>query len=160
MTRKTAYFDEHWGDGWPELRDIAPCLIDPVRRTQFFSKGWDGGSFTIEGQHGTEKLTPHTGLIKATLYMYMNPDHGVGLQYSQWDGRIKQLITQHSKGDLSRLREFVRSFHGTPLSLGLFISFESGWKAVKEFIETNGELPTSIDWIDGRDLSSDVFPDP
>jgi hypothetical protein len=158
--RKTAYFDEHWGDGWPQLRDIAPILIDPVRRTHFFAAGRDGGSFKIEGQYGTEGLTPQTGLIKTTLYIHMNPDHGVKLQYSQWDGRINQLITHHSKGDQGRLREFVHSFHGSPLSIGLFISFDQGWQAIKEFIGTDGKLSGAIEWIDDRDLPPEIFPDP
>lgn len=92
--------------------------------------------------------------------MHMNPEHGVKLQYSKADDVTNQLLTHHSKGDLSRLREFVRSFHGTPLSLGLFIPFEAGWTAVKEFIETEGNLPTSIDWIGDRDLPPETFPDP
>ena len=39
------------------------------------------------------------------------------------------------------------SLHGDPYSLGLFIPFEAAFKAVKEFIETDGELPTSIEWL-------------
>jgi hypothetical protein len=65
-----------------------------------------------------------------------------------------------SKGDLSRIRELVRSFHNTPLPVGLFIPFESAWKAVKEFIETDGALPKSIEWIANSDLPPNTFPDP
>jgi Immunity protein Imm1 len=46
-----------------------------------------------------------------------------------------------SKGDLNRLREWVVSTHDTPLPIGLFVPFETAWEAVKEFIETDGELP-------------------
>jgi hypothetical protein len=86
----------------------------------------DGGSFFIVGLYGTENLLPQTGLVKAALYMCMNPDHGVKLQYSRWDGRIKEMSTSHSKGDLKKLEEFVRSFHGTPLSLGFVHSIRGG----------------------------------
>jgi len=54
----------------------------------------------------------------------------------------------------------VRSLHGTPLSVGLFVPFPVAWKAVKEFIETDGELPTSIEWVANSDLSPETFPDP
>lgn len=73
---------------------------------------------------------------------------------------IQRKQTYNSKGDLRRLGEFVRSLHGTPLSVGLFVPFPVAWKAVKEFIETDGELPTSIEWIASRDLPPETFPDP
>jgi hypothetical protein len=41
------------------------------------------------------------------------------------------------------------SLQGDPYSLGLFIPFEQAFGAVKEFIESDGELPTSIEWISG-----------
>jgi hypothetical protein len=50
--------------------------------------------------------------------------------------------------------------HGDPLSVGLFVPFPVAWKAVKEFIETDGELPTSIEWIASSDLPPETFPDP
>lgn len=90
----------------------------------------------------------------------MNPDHGAKLVYARWDGRIQKKDSYNSKGDLKRLREFVRSFHGTPLSVGLFIPFEQGWKAIKEFIDTEGELPKSIEWLADNDLPPETFPDP
>jgi hypothetical protein len=65
-----------------------------------------------------------------------------------------------SKGDLSRLHELVHATHGTPLPAGLFVPIEAAWKAVKEFIETDGELPKSIAWIANRDLPPNTFPDP
>jgi hypothetical protein len=52
------------------------------------------------------------------------------------------------------------SMHGTPLAVGLFIPFVEAWKAVKEFIESDAELPKSIQWIASRDLPPETFPDP
>ena len=98
--------------------------------------------------------------VNVHLFMFGNPNHGVFLQYSKWDGRIKKKDTYCSKGELNRIREFVRSLHGTPLSVGLFIPFAEAWKAVKEFIETEAELPKSIQWIASRDLPRETFPDP
>jgi Immunity protein Imm1 len=77
--------------------------------------------------------------------------------YSKWGGGLKQSYS--SKGDLRRLREWVRGTHDTPLPVGLFIPFETAWKAVKEFIETDGRLPTSIEWIANRDLPPNTFRD-
>jgi len=90
--------------------------------------------------------------------MWGNPELGVLLIYSKWGGGLKE--TYSSIGDLTRLREWVRSTHDTPLPVGLFIPFEEAWKAVKEFIETDGKLPKSIAWIANRDLPPNTFPDP
>jgi hypothetical protein len=90
--------------------------------------------------------------------MWANPDLGVLLVYTKWGGGHEQVFS--SKGDLGRLREWVRGLHGTPLPVGLFIPFEVAWKAVKEFIETDGELPRSIEWIANRDHPPNTFPDP
>jgi hypothetical protein len=46
------------------------------------------------------------------------------------------------------------------MPIGLFIPFAEAWKAVKEFIETEGELPKSIEWVRNRDLPPNTFPDP
>ena len=64
------------------------------------------------------------------------------------------------RADLRRLRECVRNLHNTPLPVGLFIPFESAFEAVKEFIETDGALPKSIEWIANKDLPPNTFPDP
>jgi hypothetical protein len=58
------------------------------------------------------------------------------------------------------LREWVRSLHSTPLPVGLFIPFDKAYSAVKEFIETDGALPKSIEWIANKDLPQGTFPDP
>jgi hypothetical protein len=65
-----------------------------------------------------------------------------------------------SKGDLSRLRELAFSLQGSPLPVGLFISYEKAWQAVKEFMERDGALPTSIEWVRNEDLPPNTFPDP
>ncbi|MGH1419503.1 MAG: Imm1 family immunity protein, partial [Hyphomicrobiaceae bacterium] len=65
-----------------------------------------------------------------------------------------------SKGDMTRLKEYVRSTHDDPLPVGLFIPFADAFKAVKEFMETEGQLPKSIDWVRDEDLPPDIFPDP
>jgi hypothetical protein len=154
--RKQAFFDDHWGKGWPDLKIMEACFLDPVRRAQLFARERDGGSFFVE----TGSPDSTASEVKSALYLHMNADHGVKLVYSRWDGRIQRKDDYDSKGDLTRLREFVRSFHDTPLSAGLFIPFERGWNAVKEFMQTDGELPKSIEWIANSELPPGTFPDP
>jgi hypothetical protein len=158
--RKEGSFDTHWGDGWPDLATVEACVTDPVRRSQMLARGADGGCFSIEGLYGTENLAPRAGLVSATLYLFLSAEHGAMVLYSRWDGRIQKQASWNSKGDLSRLGQFVRSFHDTPLSLGLFISFENAWLAIKEFMLTEGELPTVIEWVATEDLPPETFPEP
>lgn len=72
--------------------------------------------------------------------MYGMPKLGVLLIYHR---SFAKAYT--SKGDLSRLGEWVRNLDNDPLPVGLFIPFKSAWLAVKEFIETDGALPKSIE---------------
>lgn len=158
--RKEASFDSHWGDGWPDPQHVKKCLLDPTLRGALFARGRDGGSFSIVGLYGTEGLPARGGLVTVSLYMYFSPEHGMTLQYYKWDGRIQQGASFSSRGSLNRLGQFVRSQHGTPLSLGLFIGFEQGTAAVMQFMESNGNLPTAIAWIGDKDLPPETFPDP
>ena len=107
---------------------------------------------------GSGHLEPNKGRIDVDLDMWGHPEHGVLLIYSKWGGGYKE--TYSSKGDLHRLREWIRSLHRTPLPVGLFIPFDKAWQAVKEFMETDGALPKSIEWIANRDLPPNTFPDP
>lgn len=100
----------------------------------------DSAALWAEGADATEYLAEGKGRIDIELMMWANPDLGVLLIYTKWGGGHEQVFS--SKGDLGRLREWVRGLHGTPLPVGLFIPFEVAWKAVKEFIETEGELPS------------------
>ena len=90
--------------------------------------------------------------------MYGMPGLGVLLFYHKYGGGFSEAFT--SKGDMSRLKEWVRNLHNDPLPVGLFIPFKSAWLAVKEFIETDGALPKSIEWVANKDLPPGTFPDP
>jgi hypothetical protein len=59
---------------------------------------------------------------------------------------------------MSKVRQWVRSLHNDPLPVGLLKSFEEAWFAVKEFMETEGKLPSSIEWI--RPTTSRPIPSP
>jgi hypothetical protein len=156
--KKRALFDTHWGAGWPALSWLEPYfLVRPERRWPF-SGGSDSAEFSAEGVDGTDHLQANKGRIDIRLEVWGNAKLGVLLIYSKRGGGYKDVFS--SKGDLTHLRELVRSTHDTPLPVGLFIPFESAWNAVKEFIETDGALPKSIDWIANRDLPPNTFPDP
>jgi len=90
--------------------------------------------------------------------MWGIPKLGVVLIYTKWGGGHRDIFS--SKGDLQRLSEWARNLHNTPLPVGLFIPFKSAWLAVKEFIETEGALPKSIEWVANKDLPPGTFPDP
>jgi hypothetical protein len=64
---------------------------------------------------------------------------------------------RHSKGDMRRLREWVKNAYDDVVPISLFIPFEKAWPAVKEFIETDGTLPKSIEWIGDRDLPLETW---
>lgn len=158
--RKNGAIAGNWvNDGWPALSYVESCFLDPVIREKNIAWGSDGGNLSVDGLYGTEGLPERGGLVTATLYIFMNAQFGASLQLTRWDGRTQKQTTHVSKGDLSRLDVFVFSKHETPLSVGLFIPFERAWLAVKEFMKTEGELPTAITWCDARDLPSGTWPD-
>jgi hypothetical protein len=157
--KKNIYFDTFDGAGWPKPEQLKRYFLAPKGKEWSYRGGNDSWGLGAEGLEGTENLDK-ADQVNVQLYMTGNPDLGVSLVYSKWDGRIRRRDSFSSKGNLSRLHEFVRSRHGTPLSIGLFVPFRDAWKAVKEFIETDGHLPKSIEWIDNKDLPSGTFPDP
>jgi hypothetical protein len=155
---KSSYFASRMTEGWPRPEDIEHYFLASPGKRWFFETGNDSGGFSAEGIDGTEHLGTNEGRIDIRLQMWGNPDHGVLLIYYKWGGGHKETFS--SKGDLSRLRDLVRTTHDDPLPIGLFIPFRNAWSAVKEFLETDGALPRSIEWIANRDLPLNTFPDP
>jgi len=96
----------------------------------------------ITGLYGTHGK-PEVDQVNVRLTMIGTPDFGIFLHYAKWDGRIRQGHNYFSKGDLR--------------PIGLFIPYAEAWKAVKEFMERDGELPTGIEWVDGKDLPPNTF---
>jgi hypothetical protein len=145
-------------EGWPSPMELEPYFLASPGRRWFFETRNDSGGFTAEGVDGTGHLPANKGRIDINLQMWGSDDLGVLLIYSKRGGGHKE--TYSSKGDLRRLRDLVRSMHEELLPAGLFISFPEAWKAVKEFIETDGQLPKSIEWIANDDLPPNTFPRP
>jgi hypothetical protein len=157
MIKKT-YFASLPIHGWPKPEVLERYFLAPPGKRWFFETRTDGALLQGIGADGTEHLQANKGRIDINLSMWGHPDLGVLVIWSKWGGGHKQDYT--SKGDLTRLRELVRSLHETPLPVGLFIPYDLAWKAVREFIETDGALPKSIEWIANRDLPPNTFPDP
>jgi hypothetical protein len=156
--RKHTYFDVFDGPGWPQPNQLEPFFLAPKGKEWSYKGGNDNWGLKADGADGTESLEANKGRIDIRLSMWGHPDHGVLLIYSKWGGGNKQ--TYSSKGDVNRLREWVRTLHNDPMPVGLFIPFATAWKAVKEFIDTDGQLPKSIEWIANRDLPPSTFPAP
>ncbi len=156
---KSTYFDTLDTSGWPTPDQLEPYFLAQKGKEWSYHGGNDSWVLDAQGLLGTEGL-PSIDRVNVHLYMTGHPDHGVLLQYAKWDGRIKKGFSYGSKGDLRRVREHVRSVHGTLLPIGLFVPFPVAWRAVKEFIETDGELPKGIEWIASRVIPPEAFPDP
>lgn len=156
--RKHAYFDTYWEEGWPSLSWLKPYFIAPPEKRWAFSTGNDSAGFDAEGVDGTEHLEVGKGRINIRFDLYGNRRLGVLLVWSKRGGGFREVYS--SKGNLTRLREWIRNVHDDPLPVGLFIPFEDAWEAVKEFIETDGQRPTSIEWVNNYDLPPDTFPAP
>jgi hypothetical protein len=156
--RKRVYFDVFRGSGWPSPNELEHYFLSASGRRQAFEIGNDCWGLSAEGLDGTEHLPAGKGRIDLRFTMLGNPDHGVVLDYDKRGGGRRDIY--YSKGDLTRLREWAETRHGSLMSIGFFIPFERAWAAVKEFIETDGALPQSIAWIASADIPPDAFPDP
>ena len=156
---KSTYFDRYDMAGWPTPDQLEPYFLAPKGKEWSYRGGNDQWGLDVQGLYGTAGLA-ELDRVNVHLYMTGHPDHGVLLEYTRWDGRARKNSDFGSKGDVRRLLEHVRSAHGTLLPIGLFVPFSEAWKAVKEFIETDGGLPKSIEWIADRDIPPGAFPDP
>jgi hypothetical protein len=157
--RKEAFFDAWDIEDWPKPEQIEHYFLAPPRpgKRWLFETGNDSAGFAAEGVDGTEHLAPYRDRVDINFDMWGNPDFGVLLFWRKFGGAYDQAYT--SKGDMTRLNDFIRSIHGTPLPVAFFIPFEEAWKAVREFLDTDGALPKSIEWIANRDLPRNTFPD-
>ena len=147
--RKSCSFHDFDASSWPSPDDLKKYFSAGGRLWP--SHGNDSWALRGERLYGT-MILPRSDAVTVELRMTGSPYHGVTLDFARWHGRIRRLHRCFSEGDLGRLWQFMVSLQGDPYSLGLFIPFEQAFEAVKEFIESDGELPTSIRWISGDDF--------
>ena len=155
--KKESYFHNVHRKSWPSLKELEPYFAS-AGSGWFHDTGNDSAGFDAKGIDGTAHLPEGGGRIDVDLSMWGIPECGVLLTYKKVGGGFGE--TYCSKGDLTRLRTWVRTRHDDPMPVGLFIPFPKAWLAVKEFIETDGQLPRSIEWVRSADLPPDTFPDP
>jgi len=156
--QKWTYFNSRDRKGWPDPGELKPFFA-PGGDQWFHTTGNDSADLSAEGLYGTENEDHLAGRrVDLHLMMWGIPEVGVLLIYHKYGGGYREAYT--SKGDMSRLREWVRSTHYDPLPVGLFIPFPKAYAAVKEFIETDGQLPKCIEWVANKDLPPGTFPDP
>ncbi len=155
MFRK-CYFGDFKGDYWPRAEQLAPYFFS--NPPWAFKGGNDSWGLDAFGLCGTEAL-PEADRVNVYFFVSGRSDAGINLTYRKWDGRVQDAFYWHSKGRPERLREFVKTGHGDLLSAGLFIPFDAGFRAVKQFIERDGELPDVIEWVTPGELPRGTFPD-
>lgn len=104
---KSTYFDTYDGPEWPDKSWLAPYfLTDAGRRAAFDNDSW---ALRADGLHGTGHLPQFNGRVDLVLTMVGHLDHGVLLCHQRWGPNRTR---HYSKGDLSRLREWVETKHG------------------------------------------------
>jgi len=155
---KRTYFDSFDSHGWPDTEQLARYFLTEAGRRKFFAAGNDSWGLKAHGVDGTDNLQPFKDRIDIDLTILGHPDLGILLCYFKFDKRGNE--SYYSRGDLNRLREWVMTVHGDKMPVGLYIPFETAWGAVREFIETNGNLPRNIAWVAARDLPEGTFPEP
>jgi hypothetical protein len=155
--QKSTYFDMIDRKGWPSPEVLEPFFLAPKGKEWSYAGGNDSWGLDADGMYGTEDRD-RIDRVRVGIGMIGHPTHGVYLYYDKWDGRIRHKYSYHSKGDLDLIGDFVSSLHGDFLSVGLFVPFRTAWLAVRQFIETDGELPTSVEWIASQDLPPEAFP--
>jgi hypothetical protein len=157
--KKSAYFASEWYEGWPEPHEIERYFMAPRGQQWYGGPGrTDTAVFRAEGAEGTEHLQESEGRIYVDLRMWGRAD--LGVLFVHWRRARTFSETYTSVGDLNRLDEMMMGAHGDILPIGLFVPFEQAWMAVKEFIATEGHLPSSIEWIANKDLPANSFPEP
>ena len=163
--QKHVYFRDHWGKYWPDQNELKTFFLTQRGRQNWSYGGNDGWLLECQGVNGSGDLpaygkTGPTGIgsrIDANFTMDANLDLGVLLGFDRFGGGFNDHYC--STGDLTRLHEWVRTLHGDLRPVGLYIPFDDAWSALKEFMDTGGELPKCIPWIRTSELPSDAFPD-
>jgi hypothetical protein len=152
---KRTYFDTYDGEGWPDVEWLESYFLTEAGRQKFFADGNDSWGLKAYGLGGSESQSPLNGRVDVDLTILGHPELGILLCYDQSTASGRR--TYFSKGNMARLNESVETFHGDRVPAGLFLPFQLAWSAIKQFIETEGDLPRCIAWLSADDLPADAF---
>jgi hypothetical protein len=152
--KKGTYFDTRNDYDWPEPEWLEPYFLTAAGRQQAFGEQESWG-LTIYGLDGTEHLHPMKGRVDLILTIQGDLTHGVLLNHRKTGARRRE--HWYSLGDPTKWRQWVEIRQQDQMSAALFIPFERAWLAVKEFIERDGALPKSIEWIAADDMPEFAF---
>jgi hypothetical protein len=155
--KRTIYFGDFDRSSWPDPRELERYFLDPTGEAWPHEDGNDEWGLDVDGLYGTSNLGNPDDRVIVHLAITGYPNLGATLHYAKWDGRTRERLHVSSQGDLRRLNEIVVSMQGTPMSAGLFVPFADAYRAVKEFMETDGELPPSIRWGPGAEIPQEAF---
>src|SRR3954471_8458657 len=158
MMKKSINLADFEQRSWPEPSKLEAYFLTREGRRSAFETGNDSWGVMANGVDGTDHLEKGGGRVDVNLNIIGSARHGVMLNFQKWDRGIKEDL--YSKGDLSRLMRWTETRHGDVWPIGLFIPFESAREAIKEFMQRDGALPTSIAWIASKDIPQEAFPDP
>jgi hypothetical protein len=155
---KSTYFVTYHGPGWPDLTWLSRFFLTAQGRREFFDGGNDCWGLTAEGVDGTGHLALHKGRLDVNLTILGHPTLGVMLQWRK-TGRVP-IETYYPKGDMTRVLQWTKDLRGYLHPVGLFLSYEGAWRAIKEFVEREAALPSCVEWIRDKDLPKGTFPPP
>src|SRR5262245_29575633 len=117
---KRTHFRSYYGSGWPDEKWLERYFLTPEGRHEFFSSVNDSWGLKADGVDGTDHLQHLKGRVDVDLTIQGHPDMGVLLFYHKTGaGRV----AFYSKGDLSRLHEWVTTAHDDRMPVGLFVPF-------------------------------------
>lgn len=151
--KKDTYFRGHTGDGWPDPKWLERFFLTAAGRKEAFGEQESWG-LKLYGLNGTEHLERYKDRIDLDLTIQGDLRHGILLfHHISGGGRWE---ANYSKGDTTKWRQWIEMPQDY-MSVALFIPFETAWKAIKEFIEREGALPRSIEWIADDELPDYAF---
>jgi Immunity protein Imm1 len=153
--KRTINFGNLEGPDWPSIDQLKPLFFASGAQAWFRDGRNDTAAFVLEGIEGTGHLEFGNGRRDISLDLLGHPKYGVFLFYDK-SGTVRY----SSKGDMTQFKTYVRTQHEDLRTLAFFIPFDKAWLAVKEFIETEGKLPSSIEWVNMKGLVGDPFPVP
>ena len=162
---KRIRFRDQRGKYWPSPSELEPFFLTQRGREQWFYGGNDSWGLDISGLYGTDNLPTYAQIggaglgsqVESHFEMDANLDYGVLVSFDRYGGGYNDHYC--SINDSTRLHEWVRTLHQDLRPVGLYIPFNDAWAALKEFMETDGEMPKCIKWVNGSDLPPYAFPD-